>query len=215
MDTIEKVPASKIKEVTIAPPKFERAAVRIRGLTPYLQNKFSQKARLQIEATQRAGSQAKKGRKREPRDFEADAEAAKHISVEGWCGIPAPGLRNAMISACRLVGFAMTRAKLSIFVEADGYDVDDHTPLVRIVGEPEVHQSYARNESGVVDLRWRPIWQEWEATVRLRWDADQFSAADIVNLLARAGMQVGIGEGRPDSPNSNGLGFGTWEVLAD
>jgi len=47
---------------------------------------------------------------------------------------------------------------------------------------------------------------------RLRWDADQFSDADVLNLLARAGMQVGIGEGRPDSPNSNGLGNGCWEV---
>lgn len=211
MDTIEKAPRS----VTIEPPKFERAAIRIRGLSPYLQNKFSQKARLQIEATQRAGSVAKKGRKREPRDFEADAEAAKHVSTEGWGGIPAPAFRNAMISACRLVGFAMTRAKLSIFIEADGYDVDDRTPLVRIEGDVKTHESYARNESGVVDLRWRPIWEQWEATVRLRWDADQFSAADIVNLFSRAGQQVGIGEGRPDSPNSNGLGFGMWEVLPD
>ena len=203
------------KTVVISPPKFEQAAIRIRGTTPFMQHKFSQKARAQIEATQRAGSVSKKGRKREPRDFEADCEAAKHISSEGWCGIPAPAFRNALISACRLAGFAMTRAKLSIFVEADGIDGDDHTPLVRIYGEPQVHESYARNESGVVDLRWRPIWPEWECTIKLRWDADQFSATDVLNLLARAGMQVGVGEGRPDSPNSNGLGLGLWEVMPD
>jgi len=70
-----------------------------------------------------------------------------------------------------------------------------------------------RNESGVVDLRMRPVWRRWEVVLRLRWDADQFSAADILNLVARAGLQVGVGEGRPDSPNSNGLGNGCWEVM--
>ncbi len=207
-------PETKLKQVVITPPKFERAAIRIRGTAPYMQNKFSQKAQIQIEETQRQGSRAKKGRKRDPRDFEADAEAAKHISTEGWPGIPAPAFRNAMISACRMAGFAMTRAKLSIFVEADGRDKDDGTPLLRIDGECEINHSYARNESGVVDLRWRPMWAEWECTVSLKWDADQFAAEDVLNLLSRAGVQVGVGEGRPDSPNSNGLGLGTWEVLA-
>ena len=32
------------------------------------------------------------------------------------------------------------------------------------------------------------------------------------NLIARAGMQVGICEGRPDSSNSTGMGWGTFEI---
>lgn len=216
LDSIEtkvEAAAKPAAKVTIQPPKFERAAIRIRGTAPYLQHKFTAKARAIIEAKHREGSRSKKGQAKEPRDFEGDVEAAKHISTEGWCGIPAPAFRNALVSACRLVGFQMTRAKLSVFVEADGYDADDRTPLVRIEGDPTIHEAFVRNESGVVDLRWRPMWEEWEATVNLRWDADQFSVADIANLLARAGAQVGIGEGRPDSPNSNGLGFGTFEIV--
>ncbi len=199
--------------VVIKPPHFERASIRIRGTAPYLQHAFSQKARIKIEETQREGSRSRKGRHKEARDFEDDFEQAKHVSTEGWSGIPAPAFRNAMISACRTAGFAMTRAKLSIFVEPDGFDRVDGTPLLKIVGDVECHQGYARNESGVVDLRWRPMWRQWEVTVHLQWDADQFSVADIVNLMARAGVQVGIGEGRPDSPNSNGLGFGTFELI--
>ena len=34
-----------------------------------------------------------------------------------------------------------------------------------------------------------------------------------MNLMARAGAQVGVGEGRPDSKTSAGLGFGTWEIV--
>lgn len=200
------------RAVVIAPPKFETAIVRIVGAAPYVQHKFSQKSRTKMEETQRMGSRAKKGQKREPRDFESDYLGAMHRSHEGWCGIPAPAFRNAMISACRLAGFVMTRAKLALFVVADGLDPDDGTPLVRIYGEPRCHQSFARNDNGGTDLRWRPMWETWHADVHLRWDADQFSAGDVVNLLARAGLQVGIGEGRPDSPDSNGLGWGLFTI---
>src|SRR5206468_5831423 len=118
----------------------------------------------------------------------------------------------AMSSACKVCGFAMTRARLSVFVVQDGYDADDGTPLVRIYGDPVANEMTVRNDNGGADIRWRPMWKEWTATVKVRWDADQFSEADVANLMMRAGMQVGIGEGRPDSPNSNGLGWGMWEL---
>jgi hypothetical protein len=205
-------PIGKDIKVTIPPPNFQTASITVRGIAPYVQHNFSKKARTAMEEKQRAGSQATKGRKRAPRNFEEDYKEAMHISTQGWPGVPASAFRNAMISACRLVGFRMTVAKLSLFIVADGRDTDG-TPLVRIEGEPRLHEGYARNETGVVDLRWRPMWDEWSVTLRVRWDADLFSATDIVNLLARAGEQVGIGEGRPDSPNSYGVGWGQFEVV--
>ncbi len=70
-----------------------------------------------------------------------------------------------------------------------------------------------RNANGGVDLRARPMWPEgWRANVTFRWDADQFSATDVANLLARAGIQVGVGEGRPDSKMSAGVGWGQFEI---
>lgn len=199
--------------VKISVPNFAEAVIQIRGTSPYVQHAFSQKARLKMEEVQRAGARSRTRKTREARDFEADVEAAKHRSSDGWNGIPASSFRNALISACKIVGFFQTRAKLAIFVLADGIDAVDGTPLVKIRGEPEIHRGYARNESGVADLRWRPMWREWGASVRLTWDADMLSSVDIANLMMRAGKQIGIGEGRPDSPNSNGLGWGTWEVL--
>jgi len=41
-----------------------------------------------------------------------------------------------------------------------------------------------------------------------------FSGADIANLVLRAGIQVGIGEGRPFSKNSCGMGWGTFEITS-
>lgn len=200
--------------VRVSRPKLQVIQQVIVGTAPYVQHAFSEKQRKQMEATQQAGQQAKGKKVREPKDFMAVYEAAKHISTEGWCGIPASGFRNAMISACKLCGIVMTRAKLSVFVLADGVDREDGSPLVKITkGEPTISKMSVRNESGVADIRWRPLWQPgWQATVRIRWDEDQFSATDIGNLLLRAGMQVGIGEGRADSPNSNGIGWGFFEL---
>lgn len=204
-----------VRNVVIAAPKFERAAIKIRGVAPYVQHRFSQKAINTMVETQSLGSQSKKGRTREPKDFDAVYEGSMYLSRDGWNGIPADSFRCAMISACRTVGFKMTLAKLSLFVEADGFDAANSRPLVKITkGKPEKHIAPARNDNGSTDIRCRPMWREgWEAVVRIRWDAEQFSASDVVNLMARVGLQVGIGEGRPDSRESAGLGWGLFEIV--
>lgn len=199
--------------VTVSPPNFGEAHFRIVGTAPYMQARFTAKAMQAMRDKQVAGSTAAKGKKRDPRDFDADFEQAQHRSTEGWVGIPAAALRNACIDACRMAGFQMTRARMSVFVNADGLDAVDGSPLVRLIaGDPEKTELAVRNETGVVDIRARPMWREWAADVRLTFDADQFTATDVTNLLARAGLQVGIGEGRPFSKKSNGMGFGTFRI---
>ncbi len=204
------------KRVTISAPRFRTATFKIVGTSPYVQNRFSEKARNKMESDMQAGSQAKSKRTRSARDFEADCKAAMHISTEGWNGIPAGSFRNALISACRIVNFKMTLARLSLFIEADGLDKADGTPLVKIIGTVDP-TSYTkpmpvRNATGVIDLRARPRWNKWSVVLRVRWDEDQFSLSDVSNLLMRVGMQVGVGEGRPDSKQSNGLGWGLFEI---
>lgn len=197
--------------ITIAPPNLQEAIFTIRGNAPFVQAKFSLKARAMMRDKMLAGSTAAKGRKREARDFEDDYKQAQHISTEGWNGIPAPAFRQALISACRVCGFQMTKAKLSVFVIQDGIDADG-TPLVRIYGDHEPLESTVRNATGVADIRVRPIWKEWSARVHVRYDGDQFTLDDVSNLMARAGLQVGIGEGRPDSKASTGQGWGTFDI---
>ena len=204
-----------VEHVTIAPPNFQELHLTIRGTAPYVQERFSNKAIDAIMDKQKAGSTAKKGTQRKARDFEQDYQDAQHISEEGWHGIPAPNFRNAAIDACRAAGFVMTRAKMSIFILSDGIDRADGSPLVRINGEPQIHIAPTRNATGVCDLRARPMWRSWSALVRILYDGDQFTATDVINLLARAGTQVGIGAGRPFSKNSNGLGWGTFEIVTD
>jgi hypothetical protein len=207
-------PSSDAKTITISPPNFQRAILSVVGTAPYVQARFGEKAQRQMAEQMQAGSTAKKGRKREPRDFDADYEAAMHRDAAGRHGIPAPAFRNAAIDACRMAGFQMTRAKMSVFIEHDTVDAVDGQPLVLIEGTVERLQLAVRNKSGVADLRVRPMWREWHVRLTVRYDADQFTESDVVNLFHRAGLQVGIGEGRPFSKESNGLGYGTFTLAS-
>lgn len=196
-------------EDKIKKPDLRVATFCLVGTAPYVQNRFANKA--EIMAKQAQGSTSAKGKLREAKDFEACFVRAQHRAAEGWLGIPAASFRAGMISACRLVGFKMTFAKLSVFILADGYDGDGY-PLVRIQGEPEMHTAYTRNDTGVVDVRARPMFKSWGCTLRIRYDAQQFTENDVRHLLARVGEQVGIGEGRPDSKDSAGMGWGTFHL---
>lgn len=200
--------------VRVTAPNFKTAQFTITGNAPYVQLKFGEKARNQMRDKQAAGSTAKKGAKREAKDFDALFISAQHIAVQGWNGIPASAFRHAMVEACTLVDFHKTKAKKAVFVDADGYDKDDGQPLVKIMGRKPRHTEHTMpNANGAVDIRVRAMFDEgWTASLRITFDADLFTLTDITNLLMRAGMQVGIGEGRPSSKNSIGMGWGTFGI---
>ena len=206
---------SPTERVTIPRANFKTALFVLRGNAPYVSNKFSAEAREMMRAKQAAGSQAKKGAKREPKDFDKCFEQSMHATGDGKYGVPASCFRQALVSACRIVGFKMTLAKLALFIEADAIDADDASPLVMFSkGEPKHFEAATRNETGVADIRVRGKWDAgWEIQLRVRYDADMFAEGDVRNLLERVGVQVGIGAGRPDSKTSCGQGWGTFEVL--
>lgn len=204
----------KVETVAVAPPNFQRATFKITGLSPLVQNKFSAKAEAIMRERQEAGSTGNKGKAKESKNFDECYKGATYRAKQGWCGIPACTFRNAIISVCRVVGFKMTLAKLSVFVEADGFDATSQTPLVKITkGKPTMDVSPVRLPNGSCDLRARPMWAPgWQATLRIRYDADQFTLQDVTHLLVRVGLQNGIGEGRAFSKMSTGCGWGEFEV---
>jgi len=177
-------------------------------------HRFSKKTKDEIIDKMRLGSTTKKGARKEKLDPEANYQQARYISTEGWDGFNCSGLRAALISACRLVGFKMVLAKLSLFIVADGRDREEpEYSLVRIEGKPRMLQSMGRLASGQVCPIFRPCYDDWSATLTIRFDADQFNVKDVANLVSRVGMQVGLCEGRPDSKNSAGMGWGTFEIV--
>lgn len=203
--------AKKKVEIHVTAPNFQTLEVRIKGSAPLMVHKFSMKARKQIEAKQTSEDKVKKARA--PKDYKAEFNAARYVSKQGWDGFYAGSIRNAMIRAASYGGgLSMTAAKGLLFVVAEGFDREDGTPLVRIIGKAVHDTRPARNDGGGIDMRNRPRYDTWSAKLKINYDADLLSAQDLLNLLARAGESVGIGDGRPSSPNSNGCGFGTFQV---
>lgn len=199
--------------VTIKPPNFGIAEFRVRGIAPLVIHRFSAKTKAQMKLKMETGKAASSKKNREAKATDDLYQEARYISREGWDGFNASSVRAAMISACRLVGFKMTLAKLSVFVEADGVDAQEpQIPLIRIIGEPTKQEDMARVETGQPYVTVRAAYHDWSAKIRIRFDADQFTLQDVTNLMNRVGMQVGIGEGRPDSKNSAGMGWGLFQV---
>jgi hypothetical protein len=202
---------TKVISVAIPPPKFEHIDFRIEGTAPLVIHKFSSKVRAAMREKHANGGSGPKA-PRAAKDFD---QLYKDVSREGWYGIPAASFRHAMISACRTVNYKMTHAKLAFWIQPDGFDADEGTGLIRVYGTPKKFEAMTRNETGVVDIRIRPMWDEWRASVKVHFDGGMFSASDIANLMMRAGLQVGVCEGRPDSKNSPGMGWGTFALVRE
>lgn len=209
-------PSAPKTVVTIKPPNFGFAEFNIAALkgVPLVVHRFSAKTQAQMKQKMEIGKAAssKKGN-REAKDTDDIYREARYIHKDGWDGFNASSIRKAMISACRLVNFKMTLAKLSIFVEADGVDeIQPQISLIRIYGEPTKQEDMARVSTGEPYVTVRPAYHDWKAKIRIRFDADQFTLEDVTNLMARVGLQVGVGEGRPDSKNSAGMGWGLFKI---
>lgn len=208
-----------LKTDTIAevlPANILTAAFRIRGTAPLVQHRFWKKAEMMTAMATAAVDKKSAKATRKVRDYEQEFQDAQHITADGWNGVPCAAFRSAMIDACRTVKLVMTRSKMAVFVVPDGFDVRDGTPLSRIVsGSPEAFTASVRNDNGSVDIRVRPMWREWEVDVRCQWDADMISASSVLNLLDRAGRQVGVGEGRPYSKDGCGQGWGTFTIVTE
>ncbi len=219
-DRVPAAPKETKKETYVIEPLRQAVLhLPIVGTTPLKVLRFSKKTQETIRATQEAGSQAKSKKKRDPKDFAKSYEEAKYLCTQKiggkavtWLGINASGVRNGAIETCRVAGFVMTKAKMSIFCDQDGFDDLDQTPLARVYGDPEMSVDPVRNQSGVIDLRPRCMFREWKMILHLRFDESQFSATDVLNLMIRVGQQNGLGEGRPNGTNGSGTGNGIFSV---
>jgi hypothetical protein len=201
------------REATIKAPNFGMVTFRVHGIAPLVIHRFSAKTKQQMKDKMETGKAASSKRNREAKLTDDLYEEARYRHADGWDGFNASAIRAAMISACRLVGFKMTLAKLSVFVEKDGVDATEpQIPLIRIYGDPVKQEDMARVETGQPYVTVRAAFHDWRANICIRFDRDQFTEQDVSNLIARVGLQVGIGEGRPDSKNSPGMGWGLFEI---
>jgi hypothetical protein len=175
--------------------------LRVQGTSPLVMHKWSEKAKAQMRR-KHAGDKSKN---RDVRDPEAECESATYRLSDERVGIPAVAFKKAMITATdKDMGLPKTLVRKGLFIHADESDlIAIETPGVKM------REDVVRVGMGSTDLRYRPEFREWGATLRLDFDQDLLTAESVVNLLNRAGFGVGIGENRPEK----GGDWGRFEVV--
>ncbi|MDR1515949.1 MAG: hypothetical protein LBS45_09650 [Synergistaceae bacterium] len=211
--------AASTGRVEILAPAFKTIQFLIEGNAPYVQLRFSQKQKNILHEKHASDSrdEGAKKKKRESKDFDALFEEAMYLSKDGKRGLNAMSFKRAMVSACRLTALPMKKAKLCFDIEFDGFDEFEDIPMVYFTkGEPQYAEHRCLNANQMPDLRVRAMWPAgWQVKLRVRYDSDALSSQSVANLLMRAGVQVGIGEGRPDTNRSDGsgMGWGTFQII--
>lgn len=188
--------ATKAKSVEIKEFDIKQVVIPIRGISPLIMNKFSNKAQQEILDKQLGKAKNKKHGVKDPN---ADYENAKHISPQGWEGFPASGFKAAMTRAAKIIGMVMKDTQTAFFVQAD----DEETQLVRIYGDSRMRQDMVRVGMGSADVRFRPEYVKWEANLTIEFNQGVLSLDQIYQLVKAAGYSCGVGEMRPEKGKFN------------
>lgn len=67
-----------------------------------------------------------------------------------------------------------------------------------------MREDVVRIGMGTADLRYRPEFPEWTASLVVRFVASSISQESVLSLINAGGFGVGVGEWRPEKSGQNG-----------
>ena len=197
--------------IEIHPVKQKVLALQIKSRSGLICHAYSEKTRKMMQ-DKHAGK--KKAAKREKRVPEQEYEACFYKLEDGTYGFPCTAFKQSAIRAAKMIdGLNMTDARQMFFILPDGRDVNRQRECVRIHGDPVMRTDEVKVQQSM-DLRYRPEFPEWTATLNIEYDEDNITGDAIASLLHRAGMTVGIGEWRPEKNGDFG-GFDIGDTALD
>jgi hypothetical protein len=188
-------------ELNLPAIKIARMKCTIKGLTALITNKFSDKARQQIEDKQQKKAKAAGRQKREPKK---EYEASMYRLPSGSHCIKAIAVKKAMVNAAKddKKGAVVRR---SVFVLADGRS-DDGDELIKLKAKPKMNKTIKICKNGSADLRYRALYDPWSAEITIEFIPNLISAEQVLNYIQLAGFCVGIHEDRPMGKESDSTG---------
>lgn len=191
-------------QVSINKIGTETLRVPIVGTAPLIVHKFSEKAKRQM-------LDAMQGRKspKEPKNPEAEFEAAFYRHDDGGYGFPVIAFKAATVGAARFYGksVSMTALRQFVFMDAE-FSKTDGQKLARIVGSPHMREDVTRVGMGGTDLRYRPEFTEWSTSLEITYVKTMLTRDSVLSLIDAGGMGVGVGEWRPEKKGD----FGTYRI---
>lgn len=191
-------------QVQISQIDAETLTVPILGTAPLIVHNWSEKAK-------RAMLDAMQGRKqpKEPKNPEAEYEAAFYRTKDGGFGFPVLAFKAATVEASRFYGKTVTKVGLrqSLFFTAE-YSPTANMQLVAIVGEPHMREDVVRVGMSGTDLRYRPEFPEWTTDLTVTYVKSSLTRDSVLSLIDAGGLGTGVGEWRPEKDGN----FGTYRI---
>ena len=192
---------------TILLTKLQReiAEIEIVGTAPLIVHRWSEKAKLMM-------LQAQQGKKvlKDPKDPKKDFESSMYRFPDGGHGFPVTAFKSATVKGARAFkNVRMTELRQMLTFLTDGYCVDGMQLTKLSCTEPIMREDMVRVGMGTADLRYRAMYEEWSAVLRIEYLPTSIDLESIVALVDAGGMN-GIGEWRPEKSGS----FGTYEVMS-
>lgn len=180
----------------------ETLLVPIVGTTPLIVHRFSEKAKRQMLDNMQGRKSPKTAK-----DPQAEYEAAFYRLADGSFGFPSLAFKAATVGGARFYqGVTMTALKQFMYLR--GEVGDDGRALTRIVGEPEMREDVVTVGRNGSDLRYRPQFSQWSATLEVTYVTSALTRGSVLSLIDAGGMGVGVGEWRPEKDGD----FGTYRV---
>lgn len=142
-------------------------------------------------------------------DWYSISEEEAHEQFIAWCtdhkfGFPSIGFKNCAIDAAYQQGIysVKTTPRGAIHIMDEFTIIEGSLPTMR---EDMVKLS---GIGAAPQLRYRPSFSPWSATLQIKYNAGAISAEQIANFFNMGGFANGVGEWRP---GRNGI-FGTFHV---
>ena len=197
--------AKKQETVEVQEIKIKEIEVEVKGLSPLIMHRFSEKAKKQM-----LDKQMKKTVKKEVKDPEQDFKDSLYTLDDGTLGFPADAFKQAMIRGAKQLGLVMVDMRTGFFVHGE-YSSNDDRELVSISGDLSPREDMVRLNGTTSDIRFRGQVANWTTNLHISYNAGVVSADQIINMLNAAGYGVGVGEWRPEK---NGM-FGRFTVITE
>lgn len=194
----------KTKETStkIVIPRIEFALIDVPIVqvedSPYLVAGWTVKAMRMMEVSMTSTAPKPPKSAREKRNPEEEFEAYKVRNADGKECIPGLHIKCAMVNAGirSTTGIYKPDIRAAVFVRGSLIPFEYEKCVMR--------RDMVRNKSGQPDIRWRPEYHGWKATIPLRINTSLMTVSTAVNLLNLAGSMVGLGEWRVEKGGEHG-----------
>lgn len=195
--------ATKVNDsgaVTVKPVEIATSTFMLLGMTPMIQNRLPEKARMELLMPKGRKTSAEKASslKHDPlAEFRASPTTIADDEAPTLIGVPASAVKKAIAAAALdIPGAKKSQIGRLTYVRGD---------VVPVYGLPKVMSAVVRSAdmNRTPDVRTRCVLPQWCALVTIEHPAAIINSQSLANLLVAAGRFIGIGDWRSEKGAGN------------